>query len=91
MNTIDAPSAREALRGIWRAARYPILGNEDWAVGKGLDREALARAAATVPTPDDPPEFTRWITALCDPNLPDSERETIMEAIYDLFEPEYRP
>ena len=91
MNTTDVSALHEALRGIWQAARYPILSNEDWAVGQRLDREALARAATAVPTPNDPPEFARWISALCDPKLPDSEHEAIMEAIYNLFEPGYRP
>jgi len=34
-------SLRDALRGIWQAARYPILGNEDWRILARLDAEAL--------------------------------------------------
>ena len=81
-------SLREALRGIWQAAKYPIRGNEDWAIGARLDREALERAATAVPAVDDAPEWAQWIAALCDPKLPDDRREEIIAAIYDLFEPE---
>ena len=79
---------RMALRDIWQAARYPIRGNEDWRAAAAMDAAALERAGTAVPSPDDPPEFARWIAALRDPRLPDSEREDIMSAIYDLFDPE---
>ena len=52
-------SLREALRGIWQADKYPILGNEDWAVGARLDAEALERAATAVPAADDAPRNGR--------------------------------
>ena len=52
-----------------------------------MDAEALERAGASVQTPDDPPEFAAWIAALCDPKLPDDEREDILSAIYDVFDP----
>jgi hypothetical protein len=81
-------SLREALHGIWRADKYPILGNEDWAVGARLDREALERAATAVAAHDDKPEWAMWIAALRDPNLSGSRRDEIMYAIHDLFEPE---
>jgi hypothetical protein len=79
---------REALHGIWRADKYPILGNEDWAVGARLDREALERAATAELMADDKPEWVQWIAALGDPNLSGSRRDEIMFAIHDLFEPE---
>src|ERR1700731_1625885 len=78
---------REALRGIWIAAKYPILGNEDWKAAARMDAEALERAGTAVPAPDDLPEFAMWIAALRDPQLPTNEREDIISAIYDLFEP----
>jgi hypothetical protein len=81
-------SLREALRGIWQADKYPILGNEDWAVGARLDAEALERAATASAAADDAPEWAEWIAALRDPQLPGSLREGIMYAIHDLFEPE---
>ena len=87
--TQPAPlTARMALRQIWEAARYPIRGNEDWRIAARLDAEALARAETAVPEPGDPPEFARWIAALRDPQLSAGEREDIISAIYDLFEPE---
>ena len=79
---------REALRQIWQAARYPIRGNEDWRIAERLDAEALERADTAVPGPDDRPEFARWIAALRNPHLPDSEREDILSAIYDVFDPD---
>lgn len=87
-DTIPAPlTMRGALRLIWQAAKYPILGNEDWRVGERMDAEALERAGTAVQAPDDPPEFAAWIAALRDPKLPDGEREDILSAIYDVFDP----
>ena len=81
-------SLRAALHGIWQAAKYPIRSNEDWAVGARLDSEALERASTAAPVAGDIPEFAQWIAALRDPRLPQNEREQIMSAVYDLFEPE---
>jgi hypothetical protein len=81
-------SMREALREIWKAASYPIRGNEDWRIAARMDAEALERAGKAVPAPDDPPEFAIWIAALRDPRIPDIEREDIMSAVYDLFDPD---
>ena len=69
--TIDTPppfTLRDALRQIWQAARYPILGNEDWRIAASLDAESLEQAATAVPGPHDPPEAARWIAALRDPH-----------------------
>jgi hypothetical protein len=41
-----------------------------------------------VSAPDDLPEFAMWIAALRDPRIPDIEREDIMSAVYDLFDPD---
>jgi hypothetical protein len=79
---------RKALRGIWQADKYPILGNEDWRVAARLDAEALERAGSAVPSPDDEPEFAAWIATLRNPELPADEREEIMFALHDLFDPE---
>jgi hypothetical protein len=86
----DAPpfTMRDALHQIWQAASYPIRGNEDWRIAARMDAEALERAEKAVPAPDDPPEFAAWIAALHDPRIPDIEREDIMSAIYDLFDPD---
>ncbi len=86
----DTPplTMRAALRQIWQAASYPIRGNEDWHIAARMDAEALERAGNAVPAPDDLPEFAAWIAALRDPRIPDIEREDIMSAIYDLFDPD---
>ncbi len=87
--SVDTPlSLRDALHGIWQADKYPILGNEDWRVAARLDAEALERAATAVMSPGDRPEFAEWIAALRDPKLPTRERDEIMYAIHDLFEPD---
>jgi hypothetical protein len=82
------PTLREALRGIWQAARYPIRGNEDWRIAADMDAAALERAAKAVAGPGDQPEFAAWIAALRNPRTPDLEREDIISAIYDLFDPD---
>jgi hypothetical protein len=81
-------TAREALRLIWEAERYPIRGNEDWRTAATLAREALTRASTATASPDDPPEFGLWLAALQDQSLPEETRETAMSALYDLFDPE---
>ncbi len=81
-------TAREALRLVWEAERYPIRGNEDWRTAAALTREALAQAATAMASPDDPPEFAGWLAALQDQSLPDADREAVMAALYDLFDPE---
>jgi hypothetical protein len=87
--TADTPlTMHKALRQIWRAASYPIRGNEDWRIAARMDAEALERAGRAVPGPNDPPEFAMWIAALRDPRIPDIEREDIMSAVYDLFDPD---
>ena len=85
----DAPfTLREALRGIWLADKYPIHSNEDWRVAAILDAEALEKAASAVASPDDPPEFAKWIAALRDPQPLSDERDQIMFALHDLFSSE---
>lgn len=59
-------SLRDALREIWQADKYPILGNEDWREAERLHAEALERAKAAVMSPVDQSEFA----ALRDPHLP---------------------
>jgi hypothetical protein len=84
-----APIAvREALRLLWEADRYPIRGNEDLRPAVALEKEARARAATAIPSPDDPPEFGQWLATLLDQSLPDSDREEVMYALYDLFDPD---
>jgi hypothetical protein len=78
----------EALRQIWLADKYQILGNEDWRAAARLTAEALEKAGTAVPAPDDPPEFAKWITTLRDPHVPGDVREEIMSALHDMFDPE---
>ncbi len=78
---------REALRLIWEADTYPVLGNEDRRHAIILEREARERAAMATPSPDDPPEFGRWLAELCSERLAPARRDEIMEALYGLFDP----
>lgn len=79
---------REALRLLWEADHYPILGNEDWRASATLEQEARIRAATAKPSPDDPPEFGPWLAALLDESVPECDREAVMSALYELFDPD---
>jgi hypothetical protein len=79
---------RDGLRLIWQAAKYPVLGNGDYQLALAEDAKALERAATAIEGPDDAPEFALWIEALRDPDLPGYQREDIISAIYDVFEPD---
>jgi hypothetical protein len=81
-------TAREALRLIWEADRYPIRSNEDRRAAVALEKEALTKAATARGSPDDPPEFGRLLTSLRNQSLPAANREALMSALYDLFDPE---
>jgi len=84
-----APAApitvREVLRLFWEADHYPILGNADARDAFALDREARAKAAHAMPSPDDPPEFAQWLAALREPRLPNDTREEILFALGTFF------
>jgi hypothetical protein len=79
-------SVRDVLRLLWEADSYPCIGNEDWAVAAGMEAAALAKAATAVASPDDPPEFGRWLGALRGGGLTTNELEEIYWAIHDYFE-----
>jgi hypothetical protein len=86
---LDVQSGLKLVRkGELLKLGYPILGNEDWRASDRLREEALAKAAHAVPSPDDPPEFTGWLTTLRDRSLPNHDRQAAMPALYDLFDPE---
>lgn len=86
-----AISVRDVLLLILEADKYSRLGNEDWPVAVALEREALERAKTSVPSADDPPEFQRWLQARLRPSLTADEREEIIWAMYDYFEPSDSP
>jgi len=76
---------REVVRLLLEADSYPRLGNEDWPAAARMEREALEKAATAVASPDDPPEFGRWLKGLRNPDLSADEREEIYWAIHDYF------
>lgn len=64
---------------------------EDWPAAAALEREALERAKTSVSSADDTPAFQRWLQALLRPSLTADEREEIIWAMYDYFEPSDSP
>jgi hypothetical protein len=79
-------TVRDVIRLLWEADSYPCIGNEDWPVAARMEAAALAKAATAVASPDDPPEFGRWLGALRGGSLTTNEREEIYWAIHDYFE-----
>jgi hypothetical protein len=61
------------------------LGNEDLPVAARMEAAALEKAATAVASPDDLPEFARWLEALRKPELTLNERDEIYWAIHDYF------
>lgn len=84
--TTESPvTVREVVRLLWEADSYPRLGNQDWPAAARMEAAALEKAATAVAAPDDPPEFARWLEALCKGDLTTNEREEIYWAIHDYF------
>jgi hypothetical protein len=54
----------------------------------GSGAAALAKAATEAASPDDPPEFGRWLEALRQGDLTTNEREEIYWAIHDYIDEE---
>ena len=50
-----------------------------------MEAAALEKAATAIASPDDPPEFARWLEALQKPDLSVNDREEIYCAIHDYF------
>jgi hypothetical protein len=62
-----------------------LAKNEDWPVAARMEAAALEKAATAVASPDDPPEFGRWLEALRNGGLTTNAREEIYWAIHDYF------
>ena len=84
-------TVRDVLRLVLQADAYPILGNEDVPVALRMERAALQHAETAVSSPDDPPEFARWLKALRQPGIGQDEREEVLGAMYAYFDPEGTP
>jgi hypothetical protein len=78
-------TVREVIRLLLEADSYPRVGNEDWPVAARMEAAALEKVATAVASPDDPPEFARWLEGLRNPDLSTDEREQIYWAIHDYF------
>jgi hypothetical protein len=89
--TVAAPlTACEVFQLLLEADKYPCTGNEDVPVAIAMTRDALEKARTAVLSADDPPEFARWLSELQRLDLTSNEREEIIWAPYDYFEPENR-
>ena len=90
-DALAAPmTVRDVLLLVLKADHYPILGNEDVPVMISMEQEALQKAETAVSSPDDPPEFARWLETLRKPGLGNDERDEVIVAMEDYFDPEDR-
>jgi hypothetical protein len=85
--TVAPITVREVLCLVLEADQYPCIGNEDWPKAERMSAAALEKAKIAVSSPDDPPEFLLWLQGLQKPGLTHIEREEILWAMYDYFEP----
>jgi hypothetical protein len=81
----EATTVRDVIRLLFEADSYPRIATDDWATAARMEAAALQKAETALASPDDPPEFTRWLAALQRPALSGNEREKIYDAIHDLF------
>jgi len=81
-------TVRDVLRLVLQADASPILGNEDVPVALRMERTALQHAETAVSSPDDPPEFARWLAALRQPGIGQDARPEVRGAMYAYFDPE---
>ena len=83
--TEAAIPVREVLLLLLEADSYPCTGNDDWRVADRMEAEALRKAATSVPSPGDPPEFGLWLDTLREPGLRNPEREEVYAALHNYF------
>jgi hypothetical protein len=92
MRHFEAPAipmtVRDVLLLVLQADAYPILGNEDVPVALRMQRAALQHAETAMASPDDPPEFARWLAVLRQPGVGPDAREEVLGAMYAYFNPE---
>jgi hypothetical protein len=89
--TLAAPlTACEVFQLLLEVDKYPCTGNDDVPVAIAMTRDALEKARMAALSPDDLPEFARWLRELQRPDLTSNEQEEIVWALYDHFEPEDR-
>jgi hypothetical protein len=81
-------SVRNVVLRVLASDKYPIYNTFDCQQARRLERDALEMAETAIPSPDDPPEFSRWLELLRRPDLTNNGREAIYDEMYDYFEPE---
>ena len=69
-------TVREVLLLLLAADSYPCLGNGDSQICDLMEADALKLAPRALSSPDDPPEFGRWIETLLKPQLRHSRTVT---------------
>ncbi len=83
-------ATREVLILLLNAYRSPCRNMYDVREAELAEADALAKARHAVPSPDDPPEFAAWLTALLAPDRTAETREEAFDAISAFFDPEDR-
>jgi hypothetical protein len=84
-------SVREVILRVLASDKYPCYNILDCQYARGLEKDALEKADSAIPSPDDPPDFSRWLEVLRQPDLTIDGREAIYDEIHDYFEPEGTP
>jgi hypothetical protein len=79
-------TVRDILRLLLQADSYPCLGNGDWRVCDLMEADALKLAVRALSSPDDPPEFGRWMKIVLKPGVSRLEREEVYCALHDFFD-----
>ena len=80
----------EALRMVWKAEHYPILGNGGRS-GRRETRQGGAGKSQVCRVRTERPAWMRHcVTALLKPDLNGDDRDEILSFLDNLFDPEYR-
>jgi hypothetical protein len=79
-------TVRQVLQLVLEAVSYPCIGNTDWADAAELEAQALAKVPYAIASPDDPPEFRRWLDTLSKPNRCNYDRDGVLDAMADYLD-----
>jgi hypothetical protein len=89
--TQEQISVRDVIIRLLASDKYPCHNFFDCQQAQQLEKDALEKAEEAIPSPDDPPEFSRWLEMLRQPDLTNDGREAVYDEMHDYFEPEGTP
>jgi hypothetical protein len=89
--TQEQISVRDVIIRLLASDKYPCHNIFDCQQAQRLEKDALEKAETAISSPDDPPEFSRWLEMLRQPDLTTDGREAVYDEMYDYFEPEGTP